>query len=251
METETQLKEHERIEDLQFKGLRIIQSKNKICFRTDAVLLSLFPGIRRGDRVVDLGTGTGIIPILLAGRMDEASLVGVEIQSDMAEMANRSIQMNDLEPRVKILEADLKDAPEKFGKGSFSLVVSNPPYKKTGSGILNPEDDMAIARHEVLCTLEDVLFSASKLLQVGGRFAMVHRPERMMDILMGMRSVQLEPKRIRMVHSQLHKAPSLILIEAISHGKPFLSWMPPLIMYDENNKYTDELKEIYHLTPIT
>ncbi len=244
---ETQLKEHERIEDLQFKGLRIIQNKNKFRFGTDAVLLSHFAGIRKGDRVVDLGTGTGIIPILLAGRMAEASIIGVEIQSDMVEMSNRSIKMNRLETRVEIVEADLKDAPEKLGKGSFSLVVSNPPYKKAGSGITNPQDDMAIARHEILCTLEDVLLSASKLLQAGGRFAMVHRPERMMDILMGMRSVHLEPKRIRMVHSLIHKAPSLVLIEAVSHGKPFLTLMPPLIMYDENNQYTDQLKEIYHI----
>lgn len=248
MEIETQLKEHERVEDLQFKGLRIIQNKNKFCFGTDAVLLSHFAGIRKGDKVVDLGTGTGIIPILLAGRMEEASLIGIEIQSDMAEMANRSIQMNSLEKRVKIFEADLKDAAEKLGKGKFSLVVSNPPYKKAGSGIVNPEDDMAIARHEILCTLDDVLLSASKLLQVGGRLAMVHRPERLLDILMGMRKVHLEPKRIRMVHSQLHKAPILILIEAVSHGKPYLTWMPPLIMYDENNQYTDELREIYHIT---
>lgn len=248
---EVQLKEFERIEDLEFKGLRIIQNTSKFCFGTDAVLLSHFAGIRKGDIVVDLGTGTGIIPLLLAGRMEEASICGVEIQSETAEMANRSIHMNRLESRVKILEGDLKDAPEKLGKGSCSLVVSNPPYKKVGSGILNPQDDIAIARHEILCTLEDVLLSASRLLQAGGRFAMVHRPDRMMDILMGMRRVHLEPKRIRMVHPQLHKAPSLILIEAVFHGKPHLNWMPPLIIYDENNQYTDELKEIYHLTSAT
>jgi tRNA1Val (adenine37-N6)-methyltransferase len=248
LEKETQLKEFEKMEDLQFKGLHIIQNKNKFCFGTDAVLLSHFAGIRKGDRVVDLGTGTGIIPILLAGRMEDAYIVGIEIQGDMVEMANRSIQMNRLESRVKILEADLKDAPEELGKGCFSLVVSNPPYKKAGSGIPNPKDDMAIARHEILCTLEDVLLSASKLLQVGGRFVMVHRPERMIDILLGMRSVNLEPKRIRMVHSHHYKAPSLLLIEAVFQGKPYLSWMPPLIMYNENNQYTDELKEIYHIT---
>lgn len=242
------LREFERIDDLQFKGLQIIQNTKKFCFGTDAVLLSHFAGIRKGDRVVDLGTGTGIVPILLAGREQEAQICGLEIQPDMAEMAKRSIKINSLESRVEILDADLKEAPEILGRGRYTLVVSNPPYKKAGSGICNPEDVKAIARHEILCTLEDVLISASKLLCVGGRFALVHRPERTMDILTGMRQYRLEPKRIRMVHPQLHKAPILVLIEAVLHGKPYLNWMPPLVLYDQNMQYTDELKDIYHLT---
>ena len=241
------IRESERIDDLQFKGLRMIQNKNKFCFGTDAVLLSHFAGVRKGDKVVDLGTGSGIIPILLAGRMEEARITGLEIQPDMAEMANRSIRLNQLESRVSIICGDLKDASAMLGKGKFSLVVSNPPYKKAGSGFPNPQDHLAIARHEVCCTLGDVLNSASELLRPGGRFAMVHRPERMVDIIQGMRKAHLEPKRIRMVHTQINKAPCLMLVEAILQGKPYLNWMPPLIIQDENNQYTDELKEIYHM----
>ncbi|HHU48110.1 MAG: tRNA1(Val) (adenine(37)-N6)-methyltransferase [Caldicoprobacterales bacterium] len=244
---EIRLKEFERIDDLQFKGLRIIQNTKKFCFGTDAVLLSHFAGIRKKDKVVDLGTGTGIIPILLAGREQDACFYGVEIQSDMVEMANRSVRLNNLESRMRILKADLKEAPEILGKGRFTLVVSNPPYKKANSGIRNSQENKAIARHEILCVLEDILASASKLLCTGGRFAMVHRPDRMMDILMGMRQYRLEPKRIRMVHPQAHKAPILVLIEGVLNGKPYLNWMPPLIVYDQNMQYTNELKEIYHL----
>lgn len=244
---EINLKEYERIDDLQFKGLRIIQNSKRFCFGTDAVLLSHFAGIRKNDMVVDLGTGTGIIPILLAGRQEEARIIGIEIQPDMVEMANRSVQLNSLESRVEILNADLKEAPEVLGKGKFSLVVSNPPYKKAGSGIHNPQDDKAIARHEILCDLDDVLESAVKLLRIGGRFAMVHRPDRMMDILVGMREHRLEPKRIRMVHSQIHKPPTLVLVEGVLHAKPYLNWLPPLVVYDEKMEYTNELKEIYHM----
>jgi len=239
--------EFERVDDLQWKGLKIIQNTKKFCFGTDAVLLSHFAGIRKNDRVVDLGTGTGIIPILLAGREEHARIIGVEIQEDMVEMAARSIQLNDLQHRVEIIAGDIKDAPDMLGKGRFSLVVSNPPYKKAGSGIHNPEDHLAIARHEILCTLEDVLSAASRLLEVGGRFAMVHRPERIIDIIAGMRRFRLEPKRIRMVHSHMNKPPKLVLIEAVLHGRPFLNWLPPLYIYDDEFNYTDELKEIYHI----
>ncbi|HHY81771.1 MAG TPA: tRNA1(Val) (adenine(37)-N6)-methyltransferase [Clostridiales bacterium] len=245
---EVRLGEFERIDDLQWKGLRIIQNTQKFCFGTDAILLSHFAGIRNNDRVVDLGTGTGIIPILLAGRAENAKIYGVEIQADMAEMADRSIKLNRLESRVEIIRCDLKEAPDILGKGKFSLVVSNPPYKKAGSGIHNPEDSKAIARHEILCTLEDILSSASRLLAIGGRFAMVHRPDRMIDVLVGMRQFHLEPKRIRMVHPQVNKPPNLVLIEAAFHGRPFLNWLPPLFIYDDKLNYTDELKEIYHMT---
>ncbi|MGI6526670.1 MAG: tRNA1(Val) (adenine(37)-N6)-methyltransferase [Caldicoprobacterales bacterium] len=241
------LREFERIDDLQFKGLRIIQNTRKFCFGTDAVLLSHFAGIRKGDKAVDLGTGTGIVPVLLAGREQTAQVWGLEIQADMVEMAKRSIVLNGLESRVEILHADLKEAPEILGKGRYTLVVSNPPYKKAGSGIPNPDDIKAIARHEILCTLDDVLASAAGLLCSGGRFALVHRPERMMDILTGMRQHRLEPKRIRLVHPRVHKTPNLVLIEAVLSGRPYLNWMPPLIVYDQNMQYTDEIKEIYHL----
>ncbi len=241
------MREFERIDDLQWKGLRIIQNSNMFCFGTDAVLLSHFAGIRKGDKVVDLGTGTGIIPVLLAGRMEDACIYGLEIQPDMVEMANRSILLNQLQSRVKIIEGDIRQAAEILGRGQYTLVVSNPPYKKLGTGLVNPQDVKNIARHEIMCTLDDVLLSASLLLKAGGRFAMVHRPDRMIDIIEGMRKVCLEPKRIRMVHSHVNKPPILVLVEGVLHGRPFLNWMPPLIMYDENQEYTPELKVIYHM----
>ena len=241
------LGEFERIDDLQYKGLKIIQNTQKFCFGTDAVLLSHFAGIKKGDRAVDLGTGTGIIPILLAGRMPDAEIFGIEIQPDMVGMANRSVRLNHLESRIRIIGGDLKEAPDLLGKGHFTLAVSNPPYKKAGSGIVNPHDAKAIARHEILCTLEDVLSAASKLLVVGGRFAMIHQTDRLMDILVGMRRYDLEPKRIRLVHPQPDKAPNLALVEAALYGKPHLQWLPPLFIYKENGQYTEELMEIYHI----
>jgi tRNA1Val (adenine37-N6)-methyltransferase len=244
---EVQLGEFERIDDLQFKGLKIIQNTQKFCFGTDAVLLSHFAGIKKGDRVVDLGTGTGIIPILLAGRMADADISGIEIQPDMVEMANRSVRLNNLESRIRIIGGDLKEAPTLLGKGQYSLVVSNPPYKKAGSGIVNPYDAKAIARHEILCTLEDILSVASKLLVVGGRFAMIHQTDRLMEILMGMRQYKLEPKRIRLIHPQMNKAPNLVLVEAALHGRQHLQWLPPLFIYNDKGQYTDELLEIYHI----
>lgn len=244
---EIQLGEFERIDDLQFKGLKLIQNSKKFCFGTDAVLLSHFASLKKGDNAVDLGTGTGIIPVLLAGRLADATIYGIEIQPEMAEMAKRSIQLNSLDDRIHIIEGDIKEAPQILGKGKFNLVVSNPPYKKAGSGIINPYDAKAIARHEILCTLEDILSAASKLLVSGGRFAMIHQTDRMMDILMGMRERRLEPKRIRLIHPHLNKAPNLVLIEAMLHGRPHLQWLPPLFIYNNEGKYTEELLEIYHM----
>lgn len=243
------LKEFERIDDLQFKGLKIIQDPRKFCFGTDAVLLSHFAGIRKGDVVADLGTGTGIIPILLAGRSEDARITGLEIQPDMADMARRSIELNDLEGRVKIVEGDIKHAPELLGRNRYTLVVSNPPYKKSGSGKVNPSDCIAVARHEILCTLEDVVEAASVLLVPYGRFAMVHQSDRLADIIWAMRKASLEPKRVQMVHPRPLKPPNLVLIEGMKHSRSHLKWLPPLYVYDENGQYTEELIEIYHMKP--
>lgn len=243
----TGLNEFERIDDLQFKGLKIIQNTRKFCFGTDAVLLSHFASIKKGDKAADLGTGTGIIPLLLAGRAEDARITGIEIQPDMAEMAQRSINLNNLQGRVNIVEGDLKNAHELLGRGRYSLVVSNPPYKKSGSGKVNPRDCMAVARHEILCTLEDVIQAASVLLIPGGRFAMVHQSDRMADIICTMRRFNLEPKRIQMVHPKPLKPPNLLLIEAMKNGRPYLKWLPPLYVYDEDGRYTEELLEIYHI----
>lgn len=239
--------ERERIDDLQFKGLKIIQNIDKFCFGMDAVLLSHFANARKGEQVVDLGTGTGIIPILLSGRSEARKIYGVEIQPDMADMARRSVFLNGLQDRIEIVTGDLRESPYYLGAGKFQLVVSNPPYKKAGSGLINPSDSKAIARHEIFCTLEDVLDAAKKLLAHRGRLAMVHRPERLMDILYGMRQRGLEPKRVRLVHGTVDKAPSMVLIEAVKGGKPHLVWMPPLIVYDDKGIMTDEVREIYHI----
>jgi Methyltransferase small domain. len=239
--------ENERVDDLQFKGLKIIQNKNKFCFGMDAVLLSYFAEARKGEQVVDLGTGTGIIPILLSGRSEARKIYGVEIQSDVADMARRSVLLNQLQDRVEIVTGDLKESPYYLGFEKFQLVVSNPPYKKAGSGVVNPNDAKAISRHEIFCTLEDVLNVAKKLLTHGGRLAMVHRPERLTDILYGMRQNGLEPKRIQVVYGSVDKPPRLLLIEGVKGGKPHLMWLPPLIVYDQEGNITPNIREIYHM----
>jgi len=241
--------EFERIDDLQFKGLRIIQDRRGFCFGTDAVLLSHFACIRRGDRVADLGTGNGIIPILLAGRAENACIAGLEIQPDSVALARRSVALNSLEDRISILQGDIRNSVEILGKNMYSLVVSNPPYKKAGSGQINPSDSKAVARHELLCTLEDVLASASSLLMSGGRFAMIHQTDRLADIIYGMRQLKIEPKRIRLVHPNSHKPPNLVLIEGMLHGRPHLKWLPPLFVYGEDGGFTEEMKRIYHIEP--
>lgn len=242
---EVDLKNGERIDDLQCKGLKIIQNEEGFCFGVDAVLLANFTEIKRGQRVVDLCTGTGIIPILLAGKTEAGEVLGIEIQQDVSEMAQRSVMMNNLGERVRIINDDIKNAASSLGRGIFDIVTVNPPYKHPGSGLLNPEDAKAISRHEIKCTLEDVLFISSEILKPNGRFFMVHRPERIVDILYLMRTYRLEPKRIRFVHPYPGKKPNLLLIEGLKHGKAFLNFMDPLYIHDENGNYTREIDDIY------
>lgn len=239
------LKEHERLDDLQIGGYKLIQDREKFCFGIDAVLLSDFATAKAGDRVIDMGTGTGVIPILLAAKTDAYRIIGVEIQEAMVEMAGRSVALNNLGDRVSIIHGDISTGLEELGKGKWDVVVSNPPYKKRGSGLLNPESGKAIARHEILCTLDDVLKTGAGLLRDRGRFFMIHRPDRLIDILVGMRGVGLEPKRIRLVHPYIGKAPNLLLIEGVLGGRPYLKWMPPLYVYDSKGNYTDEICRIY------
>lgn len=240
-----QLMEDERIDDLQYKGLKIIQKDKAFRFGLDAVLLANFADVKKGNSVIDLGTGTGIISILLAGKTEASSIVGLEIQEDMAEMAGRSVKMNCLEDRVKIVCGDIKESVNLFGASSFDVVVTNPPYMNRGGGIINLSDTKAISRHEILCTLEDVIKSASKLLVPGGQFAMVHRPDRLADIIWLMRNYSIEPKYIRFVHPSPYKKPNLILIKGSRQGRPQLKMLDPLYVYDENGKYSKEINEIY------
>lgn len=236
---------NEKIDDLQYKGLKLIQKDKAFRFGLDAVLLANFADVKKGNSVIDLGTGTGIISILLAGKTEATSIVGLEIQEGIAEMAGRSVKMNCLEDRVKIVHGDIKESVGLFGASSFDVVVSNPPYMNQGGGIINMSDTKAIARHEILCSLEDVIRSASKLLVPGGQFAMVHRPDRLADIVWLMRNFSIEPKYIRFVHPSPYKKANLMLIKGTRQGRPQLKMMEPLYVYDEEGKYSKEINEIY------
>lgn len=244
---EAVLKENEKIEDLQCNGLKIIQNKKWFCFGMDAVLLTNYCDIKNNSKVVDLGTGTGIIPILLSGKRNYSKAYGVEIQPEVAEMAERSVKLNNLQEKIEILNIDLKDALDYLEANSFDAVISNPPYKLYNSGIVNPEDKKAISRHEIKSTLEDVIFIASQLLKQYGRFYMVHRPDRLADIMCLLRKYRLEPKQIRFVHPRAAAKPNMILIRASKNGNPELKFDPPLYIYDDGGNYTEDIYEIYGL----
>jgi tRNA1Val (adenine37-N6)-methyltransferase len=240
-----ELKANERIDDLQYKGLRLIQKKDGFCFGVDAVLLANFADVKKGGSVIDLGTGTGVIPILIAGKTQAKTIVGLEIQREMAEMADRSVKLNSLEERVKIVCGDIKDAVENFGPSNFNVVVVNPPYMNKGGGLVNPSDVKAISRHEILCTLEDIIKAGSRLVVPGGQMAMVHRPERLVDIIFLMRNYKIEPKYLRFVHPSPYKKANLLLIKGSRNGNPQLKILEPLYIYDENGNYSEEINRIY------
>ena len=239
------LKPGERLDDLQRNGYRIIQDPEKFCFGMDAVLLSGFADAPEGGRVLDLGTGTGIIPILMAAKTSARELIGLEIQETSAEMANRSVILNDLETRVKIVQGDIKEADQIFEAASFDVVTSNPPYMKGSHGLQNPDAPKAIARHEIMCDLEDVIRTAARLLKSGGKFYMVHRPFRLTEILVLMHQYKVEPKRMRLVYPFVDKEPSMVLLEGARGGKSRITVESPLIIYEEQGKYTREIYDIY------
>ncbi|MCX7749449.1 MAG: tRNA1(Val) (adenine(37)-N6)-methyltransferase [Clostridia bacterium] len=242
---EIQLKPNERIDDLQYKGLCLIQKKDGFCFGVDAVLLANFADVKKDDHVIDLGTGTGIIPVLLAGKTEAKIITGLEIQEEMAEMAARTVALNRLTERVKIVCGDLKNSVETFGPSKFNVVVTNPPYMNYGGGLINPSDTKAISRHEILCTLEDVVRSAGKLLVPGGQFVMVHRPDRLVDIVYLMRKYGVEPKFLRLVHPSPYKKANLLLIKGTRGGRPQLKMLEPLYVYNEKGEFSDEINKIY------
>ncbi len=237
------MNEFERKDDLQIAGLHIWQDKREFCFGIDAVLLSSFAEIKKGDSVLDLCSGNGIVPILLAGKTEAAFVAGIEINPVQVRLAERSIAENGLS-HVKVTEGDIKNAVAVSGGRRFDAVTCNPPYIKDGR-IQNPNRNKAVARHEILCTLSDVLESAAACLRFGGRFYMVHRPDRLAEILDEMRSHRLEPKRLRTVHAKADSAASLILVEGILGGGTFLHVMPPLILYREDGTYTEEVLHLY------
>lgn len=235
----------ERIDDLERNGYRIIQNKNGFCFGMDAVLLSGFVKAGAKDKILDLGTGTGIIPLLLHAKCGSKDVTGLEIQEAFAEMAERSVLLNGIEEDVHIVRGDLKEAERLFPLKSFDVVTSNPPYMKGGKGLLNPEEGKAIARHEIKCRFEDVAKAAKAMLKIGGKFFLVHRPERLAEIIDTLREYQLEPKRMRFVHSFANEKAVLFLLEAASGGGTFLNVEQPLIIYKEKGVYTDEIYDIY------
>lgn len=238
---------NERIDDLQRGGLRVIQRAGAFRFGTDAVLLADFAAPRRHDRVCDLGTGTGIIPLLLYARENTISADAVEIQPDMADMAARSMALNGLNEKIRVLPGDLRSIRTLLPHARYDLVTCNPPYGKAGGTLLNPDASKRLARHEESCAIEDVACAAAWLLQNGGRLCCVFPAARMIELSDAMRKYRMAPKRIRMVHSRVEKAAHLCLMEGMLDARPGLIIEPPLVIYDENNAYTPELRRIYGL----
>ena len=244
---EIELKENERIDDLEFKDLKIIQNTKGFCFGIDAVLLSDFSkNIKKNAKVLDLGTGTGIISILLCGKTKLEKIIGVEVQKEVADMAKRSSKLNNLENKFEIINENIINLDKIYERNSFDVIVTNPPYKKENTGIVNEEEKKLISRHEVLAKLEDYLKISNKLLKDKGEFYMVHRPERLVDIIAYMRQYKIEPKEIRFVCSHEKEPPKLVLIKGVKNAKPFLKFKEDLYIYNDDGSYTDEIYEIYN-----
>ncbi len=243
--TEKWTKEYERVDDLQMKGLKIIQNPNGFCFGIDAVLLSNFCEVKKGERVVDLCTGSGIIPILIAGKSRAEKITGIEIQDQVADMAKRSVLMNRLQDRVEIISGDIKNARNYIALSSADVVTANPPYMAAGRGIQNGNKAKAVSRHEIKCTIDHVVGTAAKLLRPGGRFYMVHRPHRLVDVLCALREKRLEPKRILFIQPYKDKKPNLMLIKSVRDGKPELVFDVPMAVYREDGSFTSKLRDYY------
>ena len=236
----------ERVDDLHRNGYVIIQDPKRFCFGIDAVILSGFAEVKKGEKVMDLCTGTGIIPILLEAKTEGSHFTGLEIQEESVEMAKRSVRLNGLEDKVTIDFGDVKNTEALYRASSFDVVTVNPPYMNEDGGLKNGYSPKTIARHEVLCSLEDVVDAAARLLVPQGRLYMVHRPHRLTDIMVTLRNHRLEPKRLRFVHSYADREPVMVLVEAVSNGKPMVKVMPPLIIYKEDGEYTGEIMKIYY-----
>lgn len=237
----------ERIDDLEFKGLKIIQSPSCFCFGIDAVLLSDFAKeIKKNSVVADLCSGNGIVSILLSGKCEASKFYAVEIQQNIANMAARSIELNHLQDKIEVLNTDLKLLPDTFENGTFDSIVCNPPYMKANSGLINDCEEKIIARHEVMCSLEDVISVSVKLLKNSGTFYMVHRPDRLVDIISLLRKYRLEPKVLQLVQPFADKVPNLLLIKAVKNAKAFLKMSKPLVVYNSDGSYTEDILKIYN-----
>lgn len=243
---ESLLKPEERLDDLQIKGREIIQSPGRFCFGMDAVLLSSFANVKKNENALDLGTGTGILPILLEAKYPGRHYTGLEIQEESADMARRSVSHNKLDDKISIVTGDIKEASSIFGAASFGVITTNPPYMIGEHGLKNDNEALYIARHEALCTLDDILRESAKMLKVKGRFYMVHRPFRLPEILAKMCAYGIEPKRMRLVYPYVDKEPNMVLVEGLKGGNPRMQAEPPLIVYEKDGSYTKELLEIYY-----
>ncbi len=228
------IKQGERLDDLQIAGLELIQDPEKFCFGVDAVFLSDFAKVKPGETVLDMGTGNGIIPILLSAKTKGKHFTGLEIQTETAEMARRSVRYNHLEDKVEIVTGDIKEAAEIFKPAFFDVITTNPPYMLAEHGLRNPDDAKAVARHEVLCSLDDILRESMRLLQDKGRFYMIHRPFRLTEILIKMNHYKIEPKRIQFIYPHIDKEPAMVLIEGVRGAKPRVTVEPPIIIYDKS-----------------
>ncbi|NLM48959.1 MAG: tRNA1(Val) (adenine(37)-N6)-methyltransferase [Epulopiscium sp.] len=246
MSNKPALKEGERLDDLNIKNYFLIQNPRLFCFGMDAVLLSSFTEVKEGEEVIDLGTGNGIIPILLEAKTKGKSFLGLEIQAESVDMARRSVLYNDLSHKIRIDQGDIKKVEEYYKKESFDVVTSNPPYMNEGGGLKNPYEAKAIARHELLCKLEDVIAATAYLLKNKGRFYLIHRPYRLVDIIFLLRKYRLEPKKMQLVQPYEGKEPNMVLIEAIKNAGTLLKVLPPLIIYDNQGQYTKEVKRLYY-----
>ena len=241
----TNMKPGERLDDLQIKGYEIIQSPGRFCFGMDAVLLSSFAKVKKNERALDLGTGTGILPILLEAKNEGEFYAGLEIQEESADMARRSVIHNKLEHKIEIITGDIKEASTVFGAASFHVITTNPPYMIGEHGLKNDNEALYIARHEALCTLDDILRESARLLKPKGRFYMVHRPFRLAEILGKMSAYGIEPKRMRLVYPYVDKEPNMVLVEGMRGAKPRMTVEAPLIVYEKNGEYTEELLKMY------
>ena len=236
---------NERIDDLQYKGLKIIQKKNGFCFGVDSIIIVNFADIPKASKVLDIGSGSGIISVLIAAKTEASSVTGVEIQSEMAEMAKRSIRMNCLEHKVEVINEDIKQYTKYTRPSSFDAVVTNPPYIPNGGGIINSSDSKAIAKHEIACSLDDIVEASARLLKSCGQLTMIHRVERMTDVFYTMRCKNIEPKFLRMVQPDVNKAPNLFMVKGTKGGNSGIKVFNPLYIYNQDGSYSDEINRIY------
>ncbi|MGL4740622.1 MAG: tRNA1(Val) (adenine(37)-N6)-methyltransferase [Sarcina sp.] len=239
------VKEDESLDDLQIDGIHLIQKENGFRFGVDAVLLANFANVKFKHTVIDLCTGTGIIPFIIKGKKKPKKVIGIEIQEEFVEMANRSRRINNFDDDIEFVLGDLKDEKLLKTLPKADVLTVNPPYKLKNAGIVNETDKLSIARHEIMCTLEDVIASSRVLLADGGRMFMVHRPERLADIFTLMRKYKIEPKRVQMIHPNAKKAPNIVLVEGQRDGGAFLKWEAPIYVYDEQGNYSEQINKIY------